>query len=135
MFLTIGLIVVVAALGIVITLVMSVMEKTRDIGVLRALGATAASVRRIFLIQGVAVGVVGTVLGCGLGLLVAWWLDAFRIIRLDPQVYFISYIPFKVRPLEFSAIASLAVLVCFLATLYPAWQAARLDPVEALRHE
>jgi lipoprotein-releasing system permease protein len=135
MFLTIGLIVVVAALGIVITLVMSVMEKTKDIGLLRALGATSASVKWIFLIQGAAVGIVGTVLGCALGLAAAWWLDRFQVIRLDPQVYFIPYVPFRVKPLEFTAIASVAVVVCFLATLYPARQAARLDPVEALRSE
>jgi len=135
MFLSIGLIVVVGALNIAALLVMSVMEKTRDIGILRAMGATTGSIKKLFVIQGVTIGVLGTFLGCLIGFSVAWSFDAWEVIRLDPHVYFIDHLPFRVRPLEFALVASMAVVVTFAATLYPAWKAARLDPAEALRFE
>lgn len=135
MFLSIGLIIVVGALNIGALLVMGVMEKTRDIGTLRALGASARSVRRVFVFQGLAIGLIGTFLGCMLGFGLCWTLDSLQAIRLDPQVYFIEYLPFRVKPLEFAAVASVAILVSWLASLYPAWKAARLDPARALRYE
>lgn len=134
-FITIGLIVMVAALNIVSSLVMMVMEKTRDIAVLRSMGATRGAITRIFIYQGSIVGIAGTLVGCAAGWLSAWLLDSGQLIRLDPRVYYIDYVPFHVMPLDFSLVAVTAMLISFLATLYPAWQASRLEPAEALRYE
>ena len=135
LFLAIGLIVMVAALNIVSTLVLTVKDKTRDLGTLRALGATRAQVMQLFLAQGLAIGLVGTAAGCALGLGVCWWLDSYRVISLPPDVYYLSFVPFKVRLADFSSVAGLAILVSLAAALLPAWQASRLLPVEALRYE
>jgi lipoprotein-releasing system permease protein len=135
MFIAIGLIVVVAALNIVSTLVLMVMEKVRDIGVLSAMGATASGVRRIFLLQGLIIGVAGTGVGVTLGVSLARILDRYRLVSLPVDVYFIPYVPFHVRPLDVLLVAALAVVVSFLATLYPSLRAAQLDPSEALRYE
>ncbi len=134
-FITIGLIVMVAALNIVSSLVMMVMEKTRDIAVLRSMGASRGAITRIFIYQGSIVGIAGTLLGCAAGWIVARLLDSWQLIRLDPRVYYIDYVPFRIMPLDFTLVALTAVLISFLATLYPAWQAARLEPAEALRYE
>ncbi len=135
MFIAIGLIVVVAALNIVSTLILMVMEKVRDIGVLAALGATTAGIRRIFLLQGVIIGVAGTVTGVTLGVGLACLLDRYRLVTLPVDVYFIPYVPFDVRPRDVAIVALLSVAVSLLATLYPSWRAAHLDPSEALRYE
>ena len=135
MFIAIGFIVVVAALNIVSTLTLMVMEKMRDIGVLAAMGATAEGVRRIFLLQGLIIAVAGTGAGIGLGTGLAWGLGRYRLIQLPVDVYFIPYVPFHVRPLDVLMVAALAVGVSFVATLYPSWRASRLDPSEALRYE
>ena len=134
-FLVIGLIVVVAALNIISTLILMVMEKVRDIGTLVTMGATSRGIMLIFMAQGVMIGVAGTILGCLFGLGSAWILDTYRLVPLPADVYFIPYVPFRVRPVDFTAVAVTALLVSFLATLYPAWKASRLDPVEALRYE
>ena len=134
-FLVITLIVLVAALNIVSTLILIVMEKVRDIGALVSMGATSREVMLLFQIQGLIIGVVGTVVGLALGLGTCWVMDTYRLWTLNPDVYFIPYLPFKVRPLDFSLTALLAVLISFVATLYPSWRASRLDPVEALRDE
>ena len=131
----ISLIVVVAGLNIVSTLVLTVMGKVRDIGALVAMGATSRGVMRLYMTQGLLIGLIGTVLGCALGLSLAWWLDAYRIISLPPEVYFVPYIPFRVEVGDFGLVAGTAIAVSFLSTLYPAWKASRLDPVEALRYE
>lgn len=135
MGITIGLIVLVAALNIVTTLTMMVMEKTRDIGILQAMGCTAPRITRVFMLQGLIIGLIGTGSGLGLGVLLCWLLDHYQLITLDTRVYYIPYLPFEVRPWDVGAIGVMAVLVSFVATIYPSWRAARLDTVEALRHE
>lgn len=134
-YLAISLIVVVAGLNIVSTLVLTVMGKVRDIGALVAMGATSRGVMRLYMTQGLLIGLIGTAIGCVLGLCLAWWLDAYRVISLPPEVYFVPYIPFRVNVGDFGLVAGTAVAVSFLSTLYPAWKASRLDPVEALRYE
>ncbi len=133
--LTIGLIIMVAALNIVASLVLLVMEKSRDIAILRTMGAPAAMIRRVFIYQGFAIGLVGTVTGTALGLLVCFLADRYRLISLPSEVYQITYLPFRVQPLDVTIVFVSAVLVCLLATLYPSRQAGRLDPAEALRHQ
>jgi lipoprotein-releasing system permease protein len=131
---TIGLIVMVAALNIVASLILLVMEKSRDIAILKTMGATAKSVMTIFMLQGLIIGVVGTTIGAGGGWLVAHVLDTYRLLHLPMDVYQVSYVPFTIQRLDFTLIVGAAIAICFLATLYPARQAAKLDPAEALRY-
>ncbi len=129
------LIVVVAAFNIVSTLTMLVRDKTREIGILRAMGLPARSVRRVFILQGVVIGVVGAGLGAVLGLVVGHLVDQRHIIALDPSVYFIDHLPVQVDPLDVVIVLAASITVATLATLYPAHQAATLNPVEAIRYE
>ena len=129
------LIVLVAAFNIVSTLTMVVTDKTREIGILKAMGMPAATIRRIFLWQGAAIGVVGTGFGVGLGLLGAWALSRFRLIELDPSVYFIDRLPIQIEITDVVLIVMASLGIAMLATLWPARQASRLFPVEAIRHE
>jgi lipoprotein-releasing system permease protein len=131
----IGLIVMVAALNIVASLVLLVMEKSRDIAILKTMGASAASIRRIFMLQGLVIGLVGTACGAAAGVLAATILDRSRAISIPADVYQLSYLPFTVVPRDVVAVVAAAVVICFVATIYPSRQAARLDPVEGLRHE
>lgn len=132
---TIGLIVMVAALNIIASLVLLVMEKSRDIAILKTMGASARSIMGIFMLQGLIIGLVGTTVGAALGYGVSWAFDRYRLIRVPMDVYQVSYVPFKVLPLDFALVVAAAVVVCFLATLYPSRQAARLDPAQALRYQ
>ncbi|MBM3778861.1 MAG: FtsX-like permease family protein [Acidimicrobiia bacterium] len=132
---TIGLIVMVAALNIVASLVLLVMEKSRDIAILKTMGATSATVMRIFMLQGLLIGLVGTVGGAAGGVALAEVLDRYRLIRIPSDVYQVSYVPFVVQPLDFAVVIGAALAICFLATLYPSRQASRLDPVQAIRYE
>lgn len=134
-FIVIGLIVVVAALNIVATLIMMVLEKTRDIAILLSMGATNENIRRIFILQGVIIGIVGTVSGVLVGDLFAYFADKYHLIPLAPEVYPIAYIPFKPTLLDAAIVAGSAILISFLATIYPSAAAAKLQPVEALRYE
>ncbi|MCI0352218.1 MAG: FtsX-like permease family protein [Acidobacteriales bacterium] len=134
-FITIGLIVFVAALNILISLIMMVMEKTRDIAVLVSMGARKRQVQRIFVSQGVLIGVIGTVLGLILGYLLAWAGDHYKIIALAPEVYSIDYVPFAPRAIDGVIVAAVAMMISFVATIYPSWSAARIAPAEALRYE
>jgi lipoprotein-releasing system permease protein len=135
MSIAVGLIVVVAALNIITVLILMVMEKVRDIGALLALGMPPAGISRIFMVQGAVIGLFGTAVGCVLGLSLCWWLDAYQVVKLPVEVYYIPYVPFKVRVLDVSLVCLLSFLAAFLATLYPSRQAGRLDAVEALRYE
>ena len=135
MFVTISLIVFVAALNIVATLVLMVMEKNRDIGILLSMGATRRGILYTFIFQGLFIGVVGTATGLALGIGASVLADRYELVSLPEQVYYLSHVPFVVRPGDFTIVALMAVVISFAATLYPAWRASRLDPVEALRHE
>jgi len=135
MFVILTMIVLVGALNIISTLVMVVMEKTRDIAILRAMGASARSVMAIFMFQGLLVGVVGTLTGLGLGLGICQLLATYKFITLPADVYYISTLPVRVEWTDVWYVAAAAVVISFLATIYPARYAARLNPVEALRYE
>jgi lipoprotein-releasing system permease protein len=129
------LIVLVAAFNIVSTLTMVVTDKTREIGILKTMGMSARSVKRIFFAQGIVIGLVGTLGGLLLGLVAATSVDRFRLIPLDPAVYFIDHLPIDTRLLDVAVIVVASLAIAAMATLYPARQAARLYPVEAIRHE
>ena len=129
------LIVIVAAFNIVSTLTMVVTDKTREIGILKAMGMRSGSIRRIFFAQGLVIGLVGTSLGLLLGLGAATALERGKFIELDPQIYFIDHLPVAMQPLDVLLIVLSSIAIAALATLYPARQAARLYPVEAIRHE
>ena len=132
--LTIGLIVMVAALNIVASLVLLVMEKSRDIAILRTMGASATTIRNIFVLQGLTIGLVGTITGATAGVIVSLLADHYQVIQM-PDVYQITYLPFRIEPLDVATVVGLAILVCLAATIYPARQAGRLDPAEALRNQ
>ncbi|MDH4043394.1 MAG: ABC transporter permease [Gemmatimonadota bacterium] len=129
------LIVLVAAFNIVSTLTMIVTDKTREIGILRAMGMPGAAIRRIFILQGTIIGLIGTVLGMVLGLVLARVIDGSNLIQLDPTVYFISRIPVRVDPLDVAIVMTASLIVAVTATLHPARRAAALHPVDAIRHE
>ena len=134
-FITIGLIVFVAALNILISLTMMVMEKTRDIAVLISMGTRKAQVRRIFIAQGVLIGVVGTAIGLVLGYGLSWAGGHYHLLSLAPEVYSIDYVPFAPRMTDGLLVAGVAIGVSLIATVYPSWSAARILPAEALRYE
>src|SRR3954469_10158814 len=133
--LTIGLIVMVAALNIVASLILLVMEKHRDIAILKTMGASARSVTAVFMMQGLIIGVIGTVVGASAGYGLSAVLTRYKLIRVPADVYQMSYVPFRVLPGDFLFVVAGAILICFVATLYPSRQAAKLDPVQALRYE
>ena len=133
--LAIGLIVMVAALNIIASLILLVMEKHRDIAILKTMGASARSVTVVFLLQGLIIGVVGTTVGAAAGWGVSKVFDRYQLIRVPIDIYQVSHLPFTVLPLDFLIVVLVAVLVCFVATIYPSRQAAKLDPVQALRYE
>jgi lipoprotein-releasing system permease protein len=132
---TIGLIVMVAALNIVATLILMVMEKHKDIAILVSMGASRGAIQRIFMLQGTLIGAAGTLTGGVLGWAACRLLDHFKLIRVPVDVYQIAYVPFTLLPGDALVVVAGAVLVCFLATIHPARGAARLDPAEALRYE
>jgi lipoprotein-releasing system permease protein len=132
---TIGLIVMVAALNIIASLILLVMEKSRDIAILKTMGTASGRVMRIFMMQGLIIGVAGTTVGATLGLALCWVLDTYRLIQIPMDVYQVAYVPFVVQPLDFAVVVVSAIVICFLATIYPSRQASRLDPVQALRFE
>ena len=142
MFLILSLIILVATLNIVSGLIMLVKDKSGDIAILRTMGATRGAMMRVFFIAGASIGVVGTIIGLVIGLLFCIYIENIRQFLssltgktlFDPTVYFLSRMPAKMDPGEVAAVVAMALVLTFLATLYPSWRAARLDPVEALRH-
>ena len=138
LFIVIGLIVFVSTFNIVSTLIMTVHEKRKEIGILSSMGAAQGTIRRIFLWYGTMVGITGTVAGIAIGVIVCWIITRFELVSFPPEiaeVYFVSSIPFVTRPLDLAIIGLFAISVAFLATLIPSARAARLNPVESLRHE
>jgi lipoprotein-releasing system permease protein len=142
MFLILTLIILVAALNIVSGLVMLVKDKSQDIAILRTMGASRGAVMRVFLIAGASIGVIGTLLGFAIGVLFCANIESIRqaLSRLtgttlfDPTIYFLSKMPAELDSGEVAAVVAMALTLTFLATLYPSWRAAKLDPVEALRY-
>jgi lipoprotein-releasing system permease protein len=132
---TIGLIVLVAALNIFITLVMMVMEKYRDIAVLMSMGARGGQIRRIFMLQGVLIGVVGSSIGLILGYAICYYANRYHWVRLDETVYSLSFVPFEPRWIDGLWVPAAAILVSFVATIYPARKATQITPAEVLRYE
>jgi lipoprotein-releasing system permease protein len=134
-FITIGLIVFVAALNILISLTMMVMEKTRDIAVLMSMGTRKSQIRRIFISQGVLIGVIGTAIGLVFGFSLSWLGGHYHLLSLAPEVYSIDYVPFAPRAMDGLLVALVAIGISLIATVYPSWSAARILPAEALRYE
>ena len=135
MFIILTLIILVAAFNIIGTLIMVVIEKTRDIAILKSMGATRRSIMKIFMIEGLVIGLVGTLLGLLGGYLLCKLLATYQFIELPRDVYYISTLPVKMEPLDVTFIALAAIVITLVATVYPAWQASRLDPAEAIRYE
>jgi lipoprotein-releasing system permease protein len=127
--------VMVAALNIVATLILMVMEKHKDIAILVSMGASRSAVMRIFMLQGTVIGAVGTVAGALLGWGACRVLDHYKLIRIPEDVYQIAFVPFRLLPGDAAIVVAAALAVCFLATIHPARGASRLDPAEALRYE
>ncbi len=134
-FITVGLIVFVAALNILISLTMMVMEKTRDIAVLMSMGTRKSQVRKVFVAQGALIGIVGTAIGLVAGYALAWMGAHYHVFALAPEVYSIDYVPFAPRASDGILVAVIAVGISLIATIYPSWSAARILPAEALRYE
>jgi lipoprotein-releasing system permease protein len=134
MFIILALIVLVAAFNIASTLIMMVMGKTRDIAILKAMGATDSSIRKIFIFKGIIIGFVGTTLGVCMGFILCKLLEKYKFIELPGDVYYISTLPVRLESLDVFLIATASMMICFIATLYPAHQASRLNPVEAIRY-
>ncbi len=135
MFIILTLIVIVAAFNIISTLIMMVMEKSKDIAILKSMGASARSIMYIFILEGLIIGLVGTILGGIGGAATCYLADKYKLIKLAGDVYYMNYLPFKMRLSEVAVICFASVLISFLATLYPSRQAAKLDPAVALRYE
>jgi lipoprotein-releasing system permease protein len=132
---TIGLIVMVAALNIVASLILLVMEKSRDIAILKTMGSSAASIRRIFMFQGLVIGLIGTTLGAVFGWIVIYVADRYKLVSVPLDVYQISHVPFRLELDDFIVVVISAIVICFIATIYPSRQASKLDPAQALRYQ
>jgi lipoprotein-releasing system permease protein len=134
-FVILSLIIMVAAFNIISSLIMIVMEKTREIGILKSMGATSRSIMKIFMYEGVIVGILGTGLGSLLGYIIGFIQMKFKVIALPADVYIIDALPMQMHALDFLAVSGIGLMLCFLASVYPAYKASRLYPVEAIRYE
>ena len=134
MSIVVGLIVAVAAFNIVTTLIMLVIEKRKDIAILKSMGANRKQVMKIFMFQGTLLGFVGTIAGTILGFALCWAQQTFSIVSIPGEIYFINSLPIDMRVIEFAIVAGASVIISFLATLYPSRRAARLFPSDILRH-
>jgi len=135
MFLILTLIVMVACFNIASTLIMTVLEKTKDIGILKAIGASSSDVMAVFAMQGGLIGFIGTALGTGMGVLLAWLLKTYQFVKLPKDIYYIDRLPVRLEMHDILIIVLSSLLISLVATIYPSYQASRLDPVEALRYE
>jgi lipoprotein-releasing system permease protein len=135
MFIILVLIILVASFNIVSTLIMNVIEKKREIAILKAMGATDKGIMTIFVLQGFLIGLLGTIIGVTGGYLLCYILNTYQIIKLPADVYYLSHLPVKTKLSDFIAVSTSAIIISLLATIYPAWQAAKLNPVEPLRYE
>jgi lipoprotein-releasing system permease protein len=135
MFIILILIILVASFNIVSTLIMNVIEKKREIAILKAMGATNKGIMTVFMLQGLFIGLFGTIIGVTGGYLLSYILNAYQIIKLPADVYYLSHLPVKMKFFDFVTVSLSAIVISFLATIYPAWQAAKLNPVEPLRYE
>jgi lipoprotein-releasing system permease protein len=135
MFIILVLIIFVASFNIVSTLMMNVIEKQREIAILKTMGATNRGIMSVFMIQGFLIGLIGTLIGLTGGFLLSYVLNTYQIIKLPPDIYYLSHLPVKINLSDFLAVSVSAILISFLSTIYPAWQAARLNPIEPLRYE
>lgn len=135
MFVILVLIILVASFNIVSNLIMNVIEKEREIAILKAMGATNRGIMKIFMLQGFLIGLVGTIIGVAGGYALSYILNTYQIIKLPPDIYYLSHLPVKMKLFDFIIVSISAIMISFLSTIYPALQAARLDPVKPLRYE
>ena len=135
MFVILILIILVASFNIVSTLIMNVIEKKREIAILKTMGATDRGIMTVFMLQGLLIGIFGTILGVSGGYLLCYLLNTYEIIKLPADIYYLSHLPVKTKLIDFVIVSVSAISISFLATIYPAWQAAKLNPVEPLRYE
>jgi lipoprotein-releasing system permease protein len=135
MFIILVLIVLVASFNIVSTLIMNVIEKEREIAILKTMGATNSGIMAIFMFQGFIIGLIGTAIGLLSGFALSYVLNTYQIIKLPPDIYYLSHLPVKMKLSDFLSVSLSAILISFLSTIYPAWQAAKLNPIEPLRYE
>jgi lipoprotein-releasing system permease protein len=133
MMVVVGLIILVAAFGIVSSLIMLVLDKRKDIAILKSMGSSRKQIQRIFLLQGTFLGVVGTINGSLVGLVACWLQQEFHLVSIPGEIYFINSLPVDIRPHEFLLVACASILISFLATLYPSYRAANLFPSDILR--
>ena len=135
MFIILVLIVLVASFNIISNLIMNVIEKSREIAILKAIGAKNSGIMAVFMLQGLFIGLIGTVIGLTGGYLIGFMLNKYQFIKLPADVYYLSHLPVRMELVDFIAVCTSAIIISFLATIYPAWQASRMDPVEPLRYE